>query len=147
MVAGAAYVDLGPRGPLTGKKDQSGMNPNKWTIAFTPDILSCNVPQFEVYKMIVSGANNTTFDVYRENKQWDTAIYGTRNSWDPVQPLVMIPGMTLYFLYSDLVTDNTPPVATIWLRYDAALWPMSTPLCPGKMHSQRSSLLEIRSSI
>jgi hypothetical protein len=123
MVA-TGYVDLGPRGPLTGVKDSSGLNPGNWTISFTPDILTCNVPQFEVYKMVVEGAANTTFDVYRENKQWDTAIYGTRNSWDPQQPLIVIPGMTVYFLYSDPATDGTPPVATIWLRYNPALWPM-----------------------
>ncbi len=123
-MAGAGYVDLGPRGPVTGKADTTGFNRGNWTISFPPEVLTCNVPQFEVYKMIVSGAPNTTFDVYRENKLWDTAVYGTKNSWDPQQPLILIPGQSLYFLYSDPTTDNSPPVATIWLRYNADLWPM-----------------------
>jgi len=123
-MAAVGYVDLGPRGPVTGTKDQSGLNPGNWTIAFTPDVLSCNVPQFEVYKMVVQGASNTTFNVFREMKQWDLAIFGERNSWDPVQPLILIPGQSLYFCYSDPITDLTPPNATIWLRYNASLWPM-----------------------
>jgi hypothetical protein len=112
-------ITLGSRGPVTGTRDTSGMNPGNWTIAFTPNIINVNVPQFQVYKMVVKGAANTTFNVYVDAKQWDVGIYGTLNSWDPTQPLVMRPGETLYFAYSDPVTDNTPPVATIWVRYDS----------------------------
>lgn len=115
------YVTLGARGPVTGKPDTSGHNPGNWTIAYTPDILNVNTSQFEVYKMIVQGAANTTFNVFVDTWQWDTAIYGTKNSWDPSQPLIMRPGQTLYFCYSDATTDNTPPVGTIWLRYDTSV--------------------------
>jgi hypothetical protein len=111
-------ITLGARGPVTGKLDTTTLNPGNWTIAFTPDILDVNVPNFEVYKMVVAGANNTTFNVYVDLKQWDVGIYGTLNSWDPMQPLIMRPGETLYFMYSDPVSDNTPPVATVWVRYD-----------------------------
>lgn len=117
-----SYVGLGSRGPLKGAVDTSGNNPGNWTIAFDPAQLNVNVPQFEVYKMIVFGAANTTFNVFVDNKQWDTGVYGTQNSWDPVQPLILVPGNTLYFCYSDPVSDNSPPNATIWLRYDASLY-------------------------
>lgn len=112
------YVTLGSRGPMTGKPDTTGLNPGNWTIQFSPNDIDVNVAYFEVYKMIVKGAANTTFQVYVDNHQWDTGIYGAQNSWDPVQPLVMRPGENLYFMYSDPVSDNTPPVCTIWLRYD-----------------------------
>lgn len=112
------YVTLGSRGPITGAADNSGKNPGNWTVAFTPAILNVNTSQFEVYKMIVAGAPNTTFNVFVDTWQWDTAIYGTLNSWDPVQPLILRPGQTLYFCYSDPITDNTPPVCTVWLRYN-----------------------------
>jgi hypothetical protein len=79
------------------------------------------VAQFEVYKMIVAGANNTTFNVFVDFWQWDTGVYGTQNAWDPNQPLLMAPGQTLYFCYSDAVTDHDPPTATVWLRYDPAV--------------------------
>jgi hypothetical protein len=113
-----SYITLGSRGPVTGKADTTGLNPGNWTISFTPDIIDVNQPQFEVYKMIVHGAPNTTFNVYIDNALWDTGIYGTQNSWDPTQPLIMRPGNTLSFTYSDPVTDGQPPVCTIWLRYD-----------------------------
>lgn len=112
------YVTLGARGPVTGKLDTSGHNPGNWTVAFPADILSVNTSQYEVYKMIVQGAPSSTFNVFVDTWQWDTAVYGTQNSWDPSQPLIMRPGQTLYFCYSDPVSDKTPPVATIWLRYD-----------------------------
>lgn len=114
-------IDLGPRGPVTGVADQTGLNPGNWSIVFDPTVISCNVPQFEVYKMVVKGAPGTTFIVYRENKQWDVGVYGTLNSWDPQQPLLMNPGQSLVFAYSDAATDGNPPVATIWLRYDSTL--------------------------
>jgi hypothetical protein len=112
------YVTLGARGPVTGKPDTSGHNPGNWTAEFTPDILNVFTSQFEVYKIIVHGAANATFNVFVQAWQWDTAVYGAQNSWDPSQPLIMRPGQTLYFCYSDPVTDHTPPLVTIWLRYD-----------------------------
>lgn len=114
-----SYKSLGNRGPITGTADTTGLNTGNWTVSFTTDILNCNVPEFEVYKIVVKGAPGTTFNVYVENKQWDTAVYGQQNSWDPQQPLVMRPGQSLFFLYSDPVSDNTPPVITIWMRYDS----------------------------
>jgi hypothetical protein len=112
-------VTLGSRSAI-GAKDTTSKNPGNWTIAFTPDIININVPQFDVYKMIVKGAANTTFNVYVDNFLWDVGIYGTLNSWDPQQPLILRPGESLFFAYSDPITDNTPPSATIWMRYDTA---------------------------
>lgn len=116
-----AGILLGVRGPVTGKADTSGHNPGNWTVAFTPDLINVNVSQFEVYKMIVSGAVGTTFNVFVDNFLWDVGIYGTLNSWDPLQVLILRPGQSLYFCYSDPTSDNSPPQATIWLRYDATL--------------------------
>jgi hypothetical protein len=113
-------VTLGSRS-AKGIKDNTNLNPGNWTIPFTPDIINTNVPQFEVYKMVVKGAAGTTFNVFVDNFLWDVGIYGTLNSWDPQQPLILRPGQSLFFAYSDPITDNTPPSATIWLRYDTAL--------------------------
>jgi hypothetical protein len=115
----STYVTLGSRGPVKGVSDPTGNNVGNWTVSFTPDILSFTVPQAEVYKMIVKGASQTSqFDVYVENKQWDTAVYGAQNSWDPNETLIIRPGETLYFYYNTPVTDNSPPIITIWLKYD-----------------------------
>jgi hypothetical protein len=114
------YITLGSRGPIKGAADNTALNPGNWTIAFSPDIINVNVTQFEIYKIIVNGAPNTTFKVYVDAAQWDSALYGQSNSWDPQQPLIMRPGQFLYFMYSDPITDNNPPNATIWMRYDSA---------------------------
>jgi hypothetical protein len=113
-----SYRTLGPRRSV-GKADTSGNNTGKWTIAFTPDVLAAYVSQFEVYKIIVTGAAGSTFNIYIDGFQWDTSVFGQQNSWDPVQPMPVQPGQTVYFYYSDAVTDNTPPTAVLWLRYDA----------------------------
>lgn len=113
-----SYKSLGSRGPITGVADTTGNNTGNWTISFTPDILTVSVGQYECYKIVIRGAAGSSFTVYVENKQWDVAVYGTANAWDPVQPLLLNPGQTVYFYYSDPVSDQTPPVATIWLRYD-----------------------------
>jgi hypothetical protein len=98
----------------------TSFNPGNWTISLDPSVLnvSTQIRYFEVYKMIVHGAPGTVFDVRVDNNIWDTAVFGAQNSWDPIQPLQMQQGQTLYFLYSDPVTDNTPPIVTVWLRYD-----------------------------
>jgi hypothetical protein len=115
-----SYAYLGKRGPVTGTADTSGLNAGNWTIAFTPAVLVSQVPELLVYKIQCSGALGATFNVYVENQLWDTNIFGTQNSWydDAGDSLVVRPGETLSLCYSDPVSDNTPPVATIYLRYD-----------------------------
>lgn len=117
-----SYKGLGTRGPITGAADTTGNNPGNWTVAFTTDVLACNVPQYEIYKMVVQGAPGTTFTVFVENKLWSVSVYGEMNEWDPNEPLILNSGQSLYFYYSDPVSDNIPPVVTLWLRYDAGLW-------------------------
>ena len=80
-----SYVTLGSRGPLTGVKDNSVLNPGNWTVSFTPDIINVNLSQFEVYKIVVLCTKPTlvTFDVYVDAFKWDTGVYGNRNSLGP----------------------------------------------------------------
>lgn len=113
-------IELGARGPVVGAADMTSYNPGNWTIAFDPAALavSTQIRYFEVYKMIVHGAAGTVFDVRVDRNLWDTAVFGFQNSWDPTQPLRMQQGQSLYFLYSDPVSDGTPPTATVWLRYN-----------------------------
>lgn len=112
------YITLGSRGPITGVADNTQLNTGNWTVSFTPDVINVNVPQAEVYKIVVSGAPNTTFNVYVDRQLWDVGVYGALNSWDPQMPLVIRPGQALYFCYSDAISDGVPPIVTIWLRYD-----------------------------
>src|SRR4029077_17283584 len=118
--AALSFVTLGARGPVTGVKDNTGLNPGNWTAAFTPAIIGINLSQFEAYKIVVLCVKPTlvTFDVYVDNYKWDTGVYGNRNSWDPSQPLILRPGQTLAFPYSNPATDGFPPIVTVWFRYD-----------------------------
>lgn len=115
-----SYITLGSR-TLKGVADNTQRNTGNWTVSFTPDIINVNVPYFEIYKIIVTGAAGSAFTVYVDQNQWDTSIFGQSNSWDPSQPLQLIPGNTVYFFYNDPVTDATPPTITVWLRYDTGI--------------------------
>ena len=116
-----AYVGLGAR-TARGAADTTGSNAGNWTVQFTPQVINVNVPHFELYKLVVTGAANTaTFNVYVNTYQWDTAVYATNNSWDPQQPLLITPGDTVYFYYSSASSDGHQPVIYAWFRYDPAL--------------------------
>lgn len=115
------YVGLGAR-TVAGTADTTGNNRGNWTVQFTPQALNINVPHFECYKLVVTGAAaSATFNVYVNTYQWDTAIYAVNNSWDPQQPLLMTPGDTLYFYYSSASSDGHMPTIAAWFRYDPAL--------------------------
>lgn len=106
-----------------GAADTTGTNTGNWTVEFTPaDIaISTQIPSFEVYKMTVKGASGASLTVYVDLYQWDSTLLASLNSWDPAQPLLLQQGQTVYFYYSDPVTDGIIPQVTIWLRYDPAI--------------------------
>jgi hypothetical protein len=114
----STYVPLGSRGPVTGVADTTQRNPGKWTITFDPATINCNVPYAEICHIVVEGKPSSTFTVWVDLAQWDTAQNGYNNSWDPVVPISIKPGQYVYFFWSDVDTDNQPPKVTIWLRYD-----------------------------
>jgi hypothetical protein len=116
-----AYRGLGAR-TASGAKDTTGVNPGNWTVQFGPQQLAITQVEFECYKLVVKGAAATaTFDVYVDTYQWDTSVYAVHNSWDPVQPLLMRAGQSLFFYYSTASTDGNKPIITAWFRYDPAL--------------------------
>jgi hypothetical protein len=115
------YRTLGSRQTL-GQADTTGNNTGNWTVTFDPNLLNANIPEFECWKIVVKGAAATaTFDVFVNGNQWDISVYAKQNSWDPVQPMILRPGDTLYFYYSTASSDGNQPNITIWLRYDVAL--------------------------
>lgn len=115
------YQTLGSRTAL-GAADTTGQNTGNWTVQFAPKDLSVTETEFEVYKIVVTGAAATaTFNVYIDARQWDTAVYATNNSWDPVQPMLVRYGETIYFFYSSASSDGSQPKVTIWLRHEVSL--------------------------
>lgn len=115
------YQTLGSRF-AKGAADTTGQNRGNWTVTFDPNLLNVQVTEFEIYKIIVKGgASSATFDVYLDAQQWDTAVYAPNNSWDPVQPMIIRYGQTLYFYYSSPSSDGHQPSITIWLRHEVSL--------------------------
>lgn len=110
------YSSVGARTQV-GQPDNTGNNTGNWTVTFTPADMNVQVSSFEVYKIVISGAPGSTFNVFVDINQWDTSVRGDINSWDPNQPLLVSPGQSLYFYWSDPITDGTPPEVTIWLRF------------------------------
>lgn len=113
----STYVELGARTKV-GEADKTGNNKGNWTVVFDQAALNTNMPFFEVYKVVIRGADNSTMNWYVEQNIWETTVAADLNAWDPAQPLSVRAGQTIYMYWSDPVTDNTPPTATIWLRYD-----------------------------
>ena len=115
------YQTLGSRS-AKGAADTTGQNRGNWTVSFDPNLLNVQVTEFEVYKIIVTGgASSATFNVYIDAQLWDTAVYAPNNSWDPVQPMVLRYGQTLYFFYSSASSDGHQPLITVWLRHEVSL--------------------------
>jgi hypothetical protein len=129
----SSYGFLGRRGPITGAADQTGRNPGNWTVAFSPAVLNFTLPEILIYKIQVSGVPGSSFDVWIDNDQWDVNIYGSQNSWndDAGDALVVRTGQSLYLMYSDPITDNSPPMATCFLRYDKSLTALTGLNLPG----------------
>ena len=118
------YIELGVRKGV-GAPDKTGNNAGNWTVVFDQAALAVNVSYYEVYHVVIAGAPASTMTWFVDNKQWETTTAGDINSWDPNQPLLMGPGQTIYFYWSDPTTDNLPPTVTLWLRYDPNVQPSS----------------------
>jgi len=101
-----------------GAPDVTGLNTGNWTITFDSQALGAKVPYFEVYKMVVAGATGTTAVIRIDNRDWDVIQRADVNSWEAGSPMPLVPGQTVYFFWSDPITDLEAPEVTMWLRYD-----------------------------
>lgn len=105
---------LGNRSAI-GKADSNNpLGPGNWTVAFTPDVLSIGLSQYEIYHIAIKGPSASTFQVYQDTTFYDYVNHGDINSWDPSQPMIMIKGVSLYFYWS---TNTAPaPLVSIFVR-------------------------------
>ena len=114
------YITLGSRS-LISAADTTGRNPGAYTGYFTSQILSLNVPQYELYHAVVTSVpSGATASVFLNTDEWSFTAPGFGGSeWDPEQPLLMRPGDELFFFWS--TGTGTPPAITCWFRYDDEL--------------------------
>lgn len=118
----ARYRDLGPTRQLTATTDKTGRNQGNWTIVADPQALNCKVSQAEVHQISIDGPIGSSLAVYRNQQAWNRVVQGWANNYDPVNPLYIRPGDSLYLFWQASAGIWLPvPTATIWLRYDLDL--------------------------
>ena len=121
----ADYVTVVPV-QLTATADTTGKNSGNWTNAFLSSLMPTVNPQYEIYHMtVISGPVLGAATIYAPGL---TFPYKTvqldqpeRNEWDPEQPLDLNSGGEIYVLWSSPVSGGSPPVVTLWPRYDALI--------------------------
>jgi hypothetical protein len=115
-----SYIGLGSR-PSTAVADQTGLNPGNYTNAFTPALVNVNVPNFEIYHMVVNGVpGGAQATIYLNNRFYGFCFPNVGAEWNPAQPIYMNPSDELDFCWN-IVASGPAPMATIYLRYDPAI--------------------------
>lgn len=113
------YITLGSR-KVAGAADSTGLNQGNYTCYFPTQLINCNVPNFEVYSICVTGLNQVAnATVYVDAQVRSTAKLLGNAEWDPSQPILLQPGDDLAIAWS--FGTGGAPTATIWLRYDPAV--------------------------
>jgi hypothetical protein len=101
-------------------------NPGNWTCVFQPQDLNLPQGQFEVVKgKITGGQPYATFAVYLDSQPLDGGALdasGSATFYKGSDAEFLISGGTgggtIYFYFSDAVTDNLAPLVTLWLCFD-----------------------------
>jgi len=108
---------LGQRSARGATNVQNPLGAGFWTVAFTPRDLAIGVP-FEVYHAAVSGPPSSKFQVWIDSTFYDHVERGDINSWDPAQPMLVMPGHTLFYYWN--TGSGSPPTVTIFCRQASA---------------------------
>jgi hypothetical protein len=112
------YYDLGPTKLLTGVTDPGNkFVSNCWTVSATSDVLNTKLAQAEAYQISIATAPvGSSFQLYRNSQLWNTVLQGWANNYDPVNPLYVRDGDSLFFYWNSSALPV--PSVVIWLRYD-----------------------------
>lgn len=125
-----SYIGLGPRF-LIAASDTTGLNRGNYTNAFTPSVISSNVPYFEIYHMVVENVPvGNSAQIVINGKSFGFTQPFTGSEWDPSQPISLNPGDEIDFLWNVANTVSQKPQVTIWLRYDPGI-PANARIAPG----------------
>jgi hypothetical protein len=117
----ASYRNLGPTRLLTATPDATNRNKGNWTIVVDPQTLNCKIAQAEVHQISIDGPIGSSMSVYINQQAWNQVVQGWANNYDPVNPLYVRPGDTLFLFWRAPLIWKPVPTATLWLRYDTEL--------------------------
>jgi hypothetical protein len=118
----ARYRDLGPTTLLKATIDATGRNTGNWTIVADPQVLNCKVSQAEIHQINIDGPIGAAMELWRNQQRWNQVAQGWSNNYDPVNPLYIRPGDSIFmFWLASAAVWSPAPTATIWLRYDMDL--------------------------
>lgn len=84
--------------------------PGAWTATYTEADFRIQ-QRFELRHMSVSGPAGSALQVWVDTIFIDTTPRGDLNSWDPAQPLPMIPGQQLFFYWN--TPAGTAPIVNV----------------------------------
>lgn len=117
-----SYRPLGSKVQVA-KADTTGLNTGNWTNAFDVAVLGAKVPTYECHHIAVTAVpSGATLTVFIGSRQWSSILLAGNAEWDPAQPMLLVPTDEVYFCWNR-TASGTPPVVTMWLRYDPALGP------------------------
>lgn len=116
------YMPLGAR-PATAVADTTDLNTGNWTATLTPDVINVTVPVFEMYHMYIQAptlnAGEQSNARVRWNQYfWDATLVAQLNSWDPSQPMLLIPGDEISVLFNVPISSTPAPMITCYFRYE-----------------------------
>lgn len=126
-----SYIGLNSR-QTTATADDTGLNPGNWTNDFGTDLMP-SIAQYEIYHAVVTGAPagaTATITIGTRQISFTAPGFGGGSEWDPAQPPIVMEGQEVYFLWNVAAT-GTPPVVTLWLRYDPAV--PNNPVVQGRL--------------
>jgi hypothetical protein len=112
-----SYIGLGSRDSKAAL-DTTGLNGGNYTNAFTPALISSNVPFLEIYHMVVTNVPaNAQATIFINNKYYGFCFPNVGSEWNPAQPILLNPGDEVDFCWN-ITASGPAPLATIYLRYD-----------------------------
>lgn len=114
----ATYEDLGPTFQLTATPDKTLRNPGNWTIEADPKDFAAWPAQVEIYQISIDGPVGSSFTVYRGTRRWNIVLQGWANTYDPVNPLYIRPGDSIFLFWNAAISALPVPTAVFWLRFD-----------------------------
>jgi hypothetical protein len=118
----ASYVSLGTPGPNTAGPDHTGRNTGNLTNQLSSSFINIYIAVFECHHIVVQNVPLGAAAVVMINSRFYsfTQPFGG-SEWDPAQPMHMLAGDEIDFLWN-VASSTTPlPVVTAYFRYDPDL--------------------------